>query len=111
MGILKDTKDLLGIAEGDDGFDLDISIHINSAINVLEQLGLPAGDLDAKDDYEWTDLSEPDLNLVMLKDYVYLYVRRIFDPPLTGTANEAIQKNIDELSWRIMAQLEGSIDG
>ena len=38
--ILTSTKKLLGIEDDDTSFDLDVLIHINTALAILNQLGV-----------------------------------------------------------------------
>jgi uncharacterized protein YabN with tetrapyrrole methylase and pyrophosphatase domain len=40
QSILTSTKKILGIAQSDTSFDVDIVIHINSVFSVLQQLGV-----------------------------------------------------------------------
>jgi hypothetical protein len=37
----------------------------------------------------------------MVKSYVSMKVRLMFDPPTTGTLTDAINKQISELEWRM----------
>ena len=104
QSILTSTKKILGIADDYTAFDLDVIMHINSAFSTLAQLGIgPAGGfmIEDKDD-EWEDFLEtddPQYNSV--KSYLYLKVRQIFDPPTTSYLITAVEKQIQELEWRL----------
>ena len=37
----------------------------------------------------------------MVKQFVALKVRELFDPPSSSTAAEAMKRNLDELIWRL----------
>lgn len=101
--ILSSVKKMLGLAEEDDSFDIDIIIHINSALSVLTQLGVgPKDGFSIRDATPtWTDFLSDDKLLDMVLSYVYLKVRLLFDPPSASSVLEAMQKNVDEFAWRI----------
>ncbi len=100
--ILTSIKKLLGITEDYEQFDTDIIIHINSAFSVLTQLGVgpEAGFYIADSDAAWTDFVN-DSRLEMIKTYVYLKVKLVFDPPTSSGVIDAINRQISELEWRI----------
>lgn len=108
QSILTSTKKILGIAEDYTVFDLDIITHINSAFSTLTQLGVgPAvgfmiDDATAK----WTDFIESDLQYNSVKSYVFLRVRQLFDPPSTSYLISAVERQIQELEWRLNVHRE-----
>lgn len=101
--ILTSIKKLLGIAEEYDHFDPDITMHINTVFSVLTQLGVgPPGGFSITDKTAvWYDYVKSDSRLEMLKSYMYLKVKLLFDPPLGTASIEAINRQISELEWRI----------
>jgi hypothetical protein len=109
--ILISTKKVLGIAESYTAFDLDIITHINSVFSILAQLGVgPEEGFMIEDEVgEWGDfvVSPRELNLV--KTYVYLKVRLLFDPPTTSYLIEATNKQIEEYEWRLNVYRENDI--
>lgn len=109
--ILTSTKKILGIEEGYEAFDLDIITHINSAFTTLTQLGVgPAAGFMIEDKAATWDAflgSDPRLNAV--KQYVYLRVKMVFDPPQTSYAVEAFNKQIQEHEWRLNVHMEETI--
>jgi hypothetical protein len=101
--ILKSTKKILGVGEADTSFDVDIAFHINSVLSVLNQVGIgPDNGYSIEDETATWDAfigDDPRLNLV--KTYLYLRVRLLFDPPQTSYAIDAMEKQIAEFEWRL----------
>jgi len=100
--ILNSIKKLIGLAEDQDHFDPDIIIHTNSIFSRLTQLGVgPAGGFFIEDDLSsWNDfIADDDPQLQMVKTYVYLRVKLIFDPPNNSSVIKAMQEDIKELEW------------
>lgn len=100
--ILISIKKLLGIDEKDENFDMDIIIHINSVFSILTQLGVgPKNGFSIVDeDAVWTDFV-PENKVEMIKSYMHLKVKLIFDPPAATAVIESIKEMIKELEWRI----------
>lgn len=101
--ILTSIKKLLGIAKEDTSFDQDIIMHINTVFAILAQLGVgPANGFSIEDDSAiWSDYLGNATNLELVKSYIYMKVRSIFDPPTSSILADAMNKNISELEWRI----------
>lgn len=130
--ILTNVKKIVGIAEADTSFDPDIIMHINTVFSVLNQLGVgptagfmiedatptwddflgvrQKGQLEADGSVSYTDqqLTTADKLLNMVKTYVYLRVRLLFDPPQTSFVIESINHQIIELEVRINMVREGA---
>lgn len=109
--ILTLTKKLLGIEEDYTHFDTDIIVHINSAFMALNQLGVgPAEGFLIKDKTAlWSDyLGVDSKKLEGVKTYIYTKVRLIFDPPATASVLEAMERQIQELEWRLNIETEGA---
>lgn len=107
--ILNTIKKLLGIDVDDDSFDTDITIHINSLIPALSQMGIGPknGFIVTSADDKWKDyIDTPNMNVEGVKTYLYLRIKLIFDPPINSTVIEAVNKNIQELEWRMMLAVE-----
>ena len=106
--ILTSIKKLLGIEEDYTHFDPDIIMHINSALTVLNQLGVgpTAGFVITSADETWSEYLGTTSNLDSVKPYVYLKVRLIFDPPSGTSTIEAFERQIKEFEWRLNAQVE-----
>lgn len=103
--ILTSTKKLLGIAEECADFDADIITHINTALATLNQLnvGDERGFAISDSSASWTDFMGGDPRLNLVKSYVNLKVRLLFDPPASGSVMDAFNNAIKELEWRILA--------
>lgn len=101
--ILTSIKKLLGLTEDDTSFDTDITIHINSAFMILNQLGVgPLQGFSISDkSATWEDYLGTDKNFESIKTYVYLKTRVVFDPPTSSTLLDALTRNISELEWRL----------
>lgn len=101
--ILTSIKKLLGIAEEYEHFDLDIIMYINSAFSTLAQLGVGSENCFHIEDASaiWFDFLHDDSRLELIKIYVYLKVKIMFDPPSSSAVIEAINRQISELEWRI----------
>ena len=104
--ILTSVKKLLGIMSDYTNFDDDIIIHINTAFAMLNQLGVgPEGGFMIVDaNSRWEDYTT-EKNLNMVKTYIYLKVRLLFDPPTSTALIESINRTLSEIEWRIF--LEG----
>ncbi len=105
--ILTSIKKLLGITAEYTDFDDDIIMHINSVFMILKQLGVgpKEGFSITGDTEEWTDfLPNGDVNLV--KSYIYLKVRLMFDPPINASLVESINRQIAEFEWRLNVEIE-----
>ena len=103
--ILTSIKKLLGIAEEYEQFDTDIVLDINTALSVLCQLGAgPKEGFSITDkSTAWSDFMGNDPRLNLVKSYVHMKVRLMFDPPTSSAVTDAINKTISELEWRIQA--------
>lgn len=102
--ILTSIKKLLGIVEEYEHFDVDIIMHINSAFSVLTQLGVGPEEGFRIEDASavWSDFLYDDPRLEMVRTYVYLKVKMVFDTNSSSSAViESINRQIQELEWRI----------
>jgi len=108
--ILTSTKAALGVGEDDVSFDAELITFINSVLARLNQLGVgPAeGFSIAGKETLWTAFigASPLLNNV--KTYMYLRVRRLFDPPEIGFVLTAIDNEIKEEEWRLVVATESA---
>ena len=106
--ILNDVKKILGIDEADDSFDTDLIIYINTMLLPLRQLGVnTSSDFVLHDASEtWEDLIYNQNGLSAIKTWLALKVRKVFDPPQSGTTMEALNSSINELEWRINVEVD-----
>ena len=108
--ILTSVKKSLGIMENVTAFDPDIVMHINSVFAKLNQLGVGPEEtfvIESKDE-TWDQFST-DLDLNMVRTYVYMEVRLIFDPPTASVLN-SLEKKIAEYEWRLNVAGDRPID-
>lgn len=105
--ILQSTKKKIGPTADYDAFDHDILTEINMNLATLFQVG--AGSefyhvVSADDTWE-TFFSRAGIKdrhvLELIKEYVYIGVRLIFDPPDSSSVMESLKQKKDELEWRI----------
>ena len=106
--ILTSIKKLLGVAEDYTEFDEDIMTHINSVFLNLTQLGVgpEEGFMIEDDTAVWEDFIDNSIQLQAVKTYVYLKVKLLFDPPLSSSVTESINRMIAELEWRLNAAVD-----
>lgn len=110
--ILTSIKKLLGIDEKYTHFDTDLMIHINSVLSILAQLGVgPSKGFSIADEFAtWGEFIPEGFNLELVKSYVYLKVRLLFDPPASSAVIESTNKLLSELEWRINVEVETSMN-
>ena len=101
--ILTSIKKLLGIEEEYTQFDADIIMHINTVFLNLTQLGVgpDEGFLIEDDTAIWEDFIGDSSQLQAVKTYMYLKVKLLFDPPLSSSVTESMNRMIAELEWRL----------
>jgi hypothetical protein len=107
--ILITIKKMLGIQDEDKFFDQDIIVHINSVLNILYQVGVNSMDKPfsiSGASESWSDFWSDSETLPMVKTYIYLRVKLIFDPPASSAVQEAIKQECSELIWRIYTQID-----
>ena len=100
--ILNSVKKALGLTAEYEHFDPELIMYINSVFSVLTQLGVGPADgyTISSDDNVWSEFIADSKKLEMVKTYVYLSVRELFDPP-SGSLLDAIGQLKKELEWRI----------
>lgn len=106
--ILTSIKKMLGITEEYEHFDADLIMHINSVFMILTQLGVgPAEGFSIKDkDAVWADFISEGSRLELVKSYMYLKVKLLFDPPLGSAIIEAMNRQISEFEWRLNVEVD-----
>ena len=106
--ILTSIKKLLGIDEEYTQFNSDIIMHINSVFLNLTQLGVgpSEGFLIEDDTATWDDFIGDSNQLQAVMSYVYLKVKLLFDPPLSSSVTESMNRMISELEWRLNVAVE-----
>ena len=108
--ILNSIKQLIGIESDDEAFDIDLIIHINTFLGVLNQLGIGEEGFCIYDDSATWDqfLTNSGITANEAKTYVYLRVQAIFDSQTGSVVANARSQAADELGWRLMVKAEVS---
>lgn len=106
--ILNTIKTMLDIGEECDHYDTRLIRHINKALMRLSQLGVgPAKPLRITDDLNtWDELLLTAEDLEGAIEYVYLEVKKVFDPPTSSFVLDSMQKESDKLEWCLNVQAE-----
>jgi hypothetical protein len=103
--ILGSIKQLLGINSEDTNFDQEIIMHINSVFSILRQLGAGPNEefsITSSNDNWDSYLSDSETSIVeLIKSYIYLKVRLLFDPPQNSFLVKSIESQIEEFEWRL----------
>lgn len=102
--ILTSIKKLLGIEADYDHFDTDLIMHINSVFSILTQIGVgPANGFAITGPNEkWSDFIVGNPNsFSLVKSYIHLKVKLLFDPPLSSAVVDSINRQISEFEWRL----------
>jgi len=101
--ILNDIKDAVGVSPDDTVFDGEIMMHINSAFFILCQLGVgpekPFTITGAED--TWNDFSMDFDRMALVKTYMQLKVKVLFDPPTSSQLMTSLNEQIHEYEWRL----------
>lgn len=109
--ILLTIKKMIGPSIDYPAFETDLIVHINTALMVLNQIGIGPveGFQITGEDETWHDLIGDAKNLDAVKTYIYLRVRMAFDPPTTGATTDAFKEMIKEYEWRLNVQVDPSL--
>lgn len=107
--ILDSIKKILGVSTEDDAFDDELLILINSVFMALQQIGVgPQDTLFYIEDNSstWSDYIENPNELPMIKTYMAIRVRLIFDPPQSSSLDQALRLEIAEYEWRLNVKVD-----
>lgn len=101
--ILTSIKAMLGIDRDYTQFDTELVMFINAAINKLLQIGVgpDEGFQITGPDETWDEFLEEFANLELAKEYIYLDVRTVFDPPSNAFVMSAFKEHQEEAAWRL----------
>lgn len=102
--ILTSVKDFLGLSLDDSSFNKDLIIYVNGALDTLAQVGVGTS-LEADDQSKWSlFIEDPEpATLGMIRQYVCLNVKVLFDPPPPSTRDVLVNR-MNELLWRLQLQ-------
>lgn len=101
--ILTSIKKLLGLMEDYTEFDSDITMCINSAIGILTQCGVGPveGFRVTSKDETWEQFIGNDPRFEMIRTYIFLKTKIIFDPPTSSAVLECYKEQIKEYEIRL----------
>ena len=101
--IFGSVKKVVGLLGDDGSFDEDILLHINTVVSTLRQLGLSIpSDFYVRDDVQtWQNLLGEFRDLDLVKSYMAMKVRLMFDPPSSSFGLASMTEMVKELEWRI----------
>lgn len=110
--ILTSIKKLLGIEEEYTHFDTDIIMHINSVFADLTQIGVgPSEGFSISDaSSTWNEYTRDIPTIANVKQYIYLKVKLVFDPPTNSSVLTSYEKTIDRLEWRLNVAVDPNTD-
>ena len=102
--ILVSTKAALGVTQDDTSFDAELLTFINSALAEVNQVGVGPveGLMIFSEAEEWEALIGNDARLNIVKPYVYLYCKMLFDPPEVGFVLTSMERIFERHIWRLM---------
>ena len=117
--ILTSVKKLLGIDESYTHFDADLIMHLTlekgrgyvSVFSILGQMGVgpKKGFAISGADEKWSDFLEDDPGrLALVKSYMHLKVRLLFDLPTASSAVDAMNRQISEFEWRLFVAADNA---
>jgi hypothetical protein len=103
--ILDDVKHALGLLPDQPAFDSDVKMHINTALGTLNQLGIgpSEGFMIADSSAQWSEFI-PNARQNGVTSYLFLRVKLLLDPPQVGFVIASMDRQIQELEWRLMVE-------
>lgn len=95
------------MVETDTVFDKELLLYINAIFGKLSQMGYAYADKFPVVDEAttWEDIMGFDTNWEMVKAYVGMSTRLMFDPPASSVVLGALNETLKELEWRIVNTL------
>ena len=108
--ILTSIKKMLGIEEEYEHFDPDILMHINSAFSILTQLGVgpDSGFMIMDKNATWDDFIKDEAQLNLVKSYMFIKVKLLFDPPMSTAVLECYKAQVSEYESRLNVTAENA---
>ena len=104
--ILSDVKKMLNIQSEVKEFDIDVISHINGAFLTLFQLGVGPEHPFSIDENTLWDSFETQIPKNVIRDYLYLKTKIVFDPPVASNVFEAYKERISELEFRMSIEVD-----
>jgi hypothetical protein len=101
--ILDEIKLMINLEPDDTTYDVEVTIHIETAFSLLHHIGgcpVDAPEIEGRET-KWSDFFGDLKNVNLVKSYIYHKVKAAFDPPPTSFVIEANKAQLQELEWRI----------
>jgi len=109
--VLVTIKQMLGLERDYNVFDQDILVSINAALSTLKQVGaMPESHRIVSASDTWESLDFSDWQLELVKEYLYIKTRLVFDLPSNGQVISAFTERAKELEWRLHVG-DGAVGG
>lgn len=106
--ILTSVKLQLGISPAETCFDETLIMNINSVFAILQQLGVgPSGGYTIQSaENTWNEFLAVADQIEMVKSYMYLKVKVLFDPSASSVVMDACNRMISEFEWRLFVSAD-----
>lgn len=105
--VLGTIKTMIGPSEMYEGFDLDLTTHINSILMYLVDIGAVKKGTRITSDHEtWNTILEGNKNIEGIKSLIYIRCRLMFDPPANATMVKTLQDEANRLEWYILMECD-----
>lgn len=103
LSIYEDIKDILGVP--DDSFKESLLMFINGALDIMNQAGAGRPVL-LTTETPWSDFQDPSQakaneNFNLVRSYVWLRCKVMFDPPSNPSTLSRLKELEDEYIWRV----------
>lgn len=113
--ILSSLKVALGIPKEHHEFDEELIFHINAVLSDLTLIGIgPEMGFEVEGETTtWQDYLGLDPRWLLTKQFVYLQVKMMFDPPMAGYTTIAIREEAKKAEWKLSVladELRGTPD-
>ena len=101
--ILRTIRQMIGPTASYEVYDTDLIVHINSAFSRLCQNGVgPSTPFKIYDETAtWDDFMTDTIMSDDIKQYIYLSVKLVFDPPESSIVLNAYKEQKDMLEWTL----------
>lgn len=108
--ILASVKLQLGISPAETCFDESLIMNINSVFAILQQLGVgPSGGYAIQSvENTWNEFLANVDQIEMVKSYMYLKVKILFDPSASSVVMDAYNRLIGEFEWRLTVSADSN---
>lgn len=111
--ILTDVKLFCNLPEEYTPFDSGVIVHINTTFALLNRsagIGPKDGFRITDANNKWGEFTDDIVTLGLVKDYVRLSAKVIFDPPASSTILEAYNKTIEKLEFHLGVKADEEVD-